>query len=153
MKKLLVLMIFVLGNLTLNAQVARVKLAKDTSENPVFVINDQIIAGSSILKSIPEEYFSEMKVFKDRTIGSKMLFVDQQNPGIVTLEIQKEFEAKSQSEINKFFGLDSETDLYVNGYLVEDKDLRLYASSIAKVEVLKKDYLRLKTAVLNISLN
>ena len=94
-----------------------------------------------------------MKVFKDKTIGSKMLFVDQQNPGIVTLEIQKEFEAKSQSEINKFFGLDSETDLYVNGYLVEDKDLRLYASSIAKVEVLKKDYLRLKTAVLNISLN
>ena len=153
MKKLLILMIFVLGNLTLNAQVARVKLAKDASEKPVIIINNQIIAGSRILKSISEKNISEMKIFKDKAISSKTLFVDQQNPGIVTLEIQKEFEAKSQSEINKFFGLNSETDVYVNGYLVEDKDLRLYASSIAKVEVLKKDYLMLKTEVLNISLN
>ncbi len=94
-----------------------------------------------------------MKVFKYKAIGSKVLFVDQQNPGIVTLEIQKKFETKSQSEINKFFGLDNETDIYVNGYLVEDKSLKLYSSSIAKVEVLEKDHLRLKTAVLNILLN
>ena len=94
-----------------------------------------------------------MKVFKYKAIGSKVLFVDQQNPGIVTLEIQQEFETKLQSEINKFFGLDNETDIYVNGYLVEDKKLRLYNSSIAKVEVLEKDYLRLKTSVLNISMN
>ena len=71
----------------------------------------------------------------------------------MTLEIQQEFETKLQSEINKFFGLDNETDIYVNGYLVEDKKLRLYNSSIAKVEVLEKDYLRLKTSVLNISMN
>ena len=82
-----------------------------------------------------------------------MLFADQRNPGIVTIKIQEEFETKSQSEINKFYGLDSETDLYINGYLVEDKSLKLYSSSIAKVEVLEKDHLRLKTAVLNISLN
>ena len=153
MKKLLILMICVLGALSVNAQVKHVKLARDTSEKPVFIINDQIIAGNSILKSIPEEYFSEMKVFKYKAIGSKVLFVDQQNPGIVTLEIQKKFETKSQSEINKFFGLDNETDIYVNGYLVEDKSLKLYSSSIAKVEVLEKDHLRLKTAVLNILLN
>ena len=71
----------------------------------------------------------------------------------MTLEIQQEFETKLQSEINKFFGLYNETDIYVNGYLVEDKKLRLYNSSIAKVEVLEKDYLRLKTSVLNISMN
>ena len=57
MKKLLILMICVLGALSVNAQVKHVKLARDTSEKPVFIINNQIIAGSSILKSIPEEYF------------------------------------------------------------------------------------------------
>ena len=153
MKKLLILVISVLGALSVNAQVKHVKLVRDTSEKPVFIINDQIIAGSTILKNIPEKNFSEMKVFKDKAIGSKVLFVDQQNPGIVTLEIRQEFETKLQSEINKFFGLDNETDIYVNGYLVEDKKLRLYNSSIAKVEVLEKDYLRLKTSVLNISMN
>jgi len=150
MKKLLFLIICFLGTLAVNAQVKHVKVVRDT-ETPVFMINNQIIAGSSILKSIPEENFSEMQFFKDKAIGSKVLFIDQQNPGIVTLEIQKEFETKSQSEINKFFGLDSETDMYINGYLIEDKDLRLYSSSIAKVEVLEKDYLRLESKVLNIS--
>ena len=66
MKKLLILVISVLGALSVNAQVKHVKLVRDTSEKPVFIINDQIIAGSRVLKNIPEKYFSEIRVLRTK---------------------------------------------------------------------------------------
>ncbi|MDN3595797.1 hypothetical protein [Zunongwangia endophytica] len=152
MKKLVILMICLLGTLAASAQVTRVKLAKDTSEKPLLIINDAIIAGESELKVIPKNSISEMEIIKDKSVGTKNLFADHENPGLLFLTVQDEFVTKSQSEVNEFFGLDSKIDVYINGYLVENKKLKILSRSIDKVEIMEKDQLRLKTAVLNISL-
>lgn len=153
MKSLLNLIFLMFVICSTSAQIANPKIVIDNSQKPVMIINDQIIAGKSELNAMPKTSISEMKFLKDKALGSKVLFADQENPGVITLKSNDDFVTKSQSEINDFFGLDSDTDIYVNGYLIENKNLKLLSSSIAKVEVLKKDYLRLKTAVLNISLN
>jgi len=51
-----------------------------------------------------------------------------------------------------FFGLNADTDLYVNGFLLENKNYKIASNSIAKIEIIEPDNLFLDRRVLNISI-
>jgi len=63
-----------------------------------------------------------------------------------------DLESKTQEELNEFFGLNSDNDLYVNGFLLENKEYKISSNSIAKVEVLEADDVFLHNPVLNITI-
>jgi hypothetical protein len=54
--------------------------------------------------------------------------------------------------LNVFFGLNEENDIYVNGYLLENKNQKISSESIVGIELIKADNFRLKKSVLNIEL-
>ena len=51
-----------------------------------------------------------------------------------------------------FFSLNEENDIYVNGYLIENKNQNISSESIMGIELIKADNFRLKKSVLNIKI-
>ena len=52
--------------------------------------------------------------------------------------------------MNSFFGLNEENDIYVNGYLIENKNQNISSESIVGIKLIKADNFRVKKPVLNI---
>ncbi|MGB5428478.1 hypothetical protein [Eudoraea sp.] len=123
------------------------------TEKPILIINDTIIGSVDLLNKISSEKVSELHVFKERKLGSTCLFIEnKENAGIIVANINHEFKLKSQKELNDFFGLNEKNDVYVNGYLIENKNQKISSESIVGIELIKADSLRLKNSVLNIEI-
>ena len=106
-----------------------------------------------MLNKISSDKVLELNIFKERKLGSTYLFIEnEKSVGIITANINHEFKLKSQKELNVFFGLNEENDIYVNGYLLENKNQKISSESIVGIELIKADNFRLKKSVLNIEL-
>ena len=123
------------------------------SESPLVLINDSIIGSFRLLNSVSKEQILELDLARDKEIGSKMLFLpEEKKNGLLIARIKKNLKIKTQQELNQFFGLEPIGDIYVNGYLLEDKNISIAVNSMKKVEVIPADDLFLKKPVLNISI-
>lgn len=123
------------------------------SEAPLVLINDSILGNFQLLNSVSKEQIVELDIQKSKEIGTKTLFLPEgRTSGLLVATVNKEFKTRSQQELNKFFGLEASNDIYVNGYLLEDKNFLVSAESIKKIEVIPADDLFLKKDVLNISI-
>ena len=123
------------------------------SEAPLVLINDSILGNFQLLNSISKEQILELDIKKGKEIGAKKLFLpEEKNSGLLIATVKKEFKTRTQQELNQFFDLDPANDIYVNGYLLEDKSFLISAESIKKIEVIPADDLFLKKEVLNISI-
>ena len=135
------------------AQNQNSKISIMKAENPILIINDTIIGSIDLLNKISSDKVLELNIFKERKLGSTHLFIDiEKSAGIITANINHEFKLKSQKELNVFFGLNKENDIYVNGYLLENKNQKISSESIVGIELIKADNFRLKKSVLNIEL-
>jgi|TARA_B110000879_G_scaffold190348_1_gene254665 hypothetical protein len=135
------------------AQNQNSKISIMKAENPILIINDTIIGSIDLLNKISSDKVLELNIFKERKLGSTHLFIDiEKSAGIITANINHEFKLKSQKELNVFFGLNEENDIYVNGYLLENKNQKISSESIVGIELIKADNFRLKKSVLNIEL-
>lgn len=122
-------------------------------EKPILIINDTIIGSIDLLNKISSDKVVELNVFKERKLGSTYLFIEnEKNAGIIIANINHEFKLKSQKELNAFFGLDVENDIYVNGYLIENKNQNISSESIVGIELIKADNFRLNKPILNIEI-
>jgi|AntDeeMinimDraft_5_1070356.scaffolds.fasta_scaffold01880_2 predicted nucleotidyltransferase len=102
---------------------------------------------------MPKENIAKLKVSKNKKLSSTTLFLDEkQNRGIIEAEIEGDFESKTQKQLNSFFGLKETNPVYVNGYLIENKERNILTKSIKKIELIKADKLRLEKDVLNITI-
>ena len=135
------------------AQNQNSKISIMKAENPILIINDTIIGSIDLLNKISSDKVLELNIFKERKLGSTYLFIEnEKSAGIITANINHEFKLKSQKELNVFFGLNEENDIYVNGYLLENKNQKISSESIVGIELIKADNFRLKKSVLNIEL-
>lgn len=123
------------------------------SDKTLLIINDTLIASSDFLNKMSPDSILELTVFKDTELSSTYLFLDNKhNAGIIRAVIKNKFISKSQNELNRFFGLDEANDVYVNGYLLQNKNQDILTESIKNIELIKADNFRLKKAVLNIEI-
>ena len=121
------------------------------TEKPILIINDTIIGSVDLLNKISSEQVMELNIFKERKLGKTYLFIEnEKNAGIIKANINHEFKIKSQKELNSFFGLNEENDIYVNGYLIENKNQNISSESIVGIKLIKADNFRIKKPVLNI---
>ena len=135
------------------AQNQNSKISIMKAENPILIINDTIIGSIDLLNKISSDKVLELNIFKERKLGSTYLFIEnEKSAGIITANINHEFKLKSQKELNVFFGLNEENDIYINGYLLENKNQKISSESIVGIELIKADNFRLKKSVLNIEL-
>ena len=153
MKSILISFILLTFGLSIHAQNQNNKLHIINAEKPILIINDTIIASIDILNKIPSENISKLDIFKEMKLSSTHLFFNKkQHKGIIKAVINYEFKSKSQKELNRFFGLNEANDIYINGYLIEDKNQTVLVESIIGIEFIKADDFRLKKSVLNIKI-
>jgi hypothetical protein len=123
------------------------------AEKPIVIINDTIIGSIDLLDKVSSDNISALTIFKDRKLSATFLFIEsKKSAGLIIATIKHEFELKSQKELNIFFGLNETNDVYVNGYLIENKKQNISSESIIGIELIKADNFKLKNAVLNIEI-
>lgn len=153
MKSILKLLLILTTGFSTYAQNQNAKTSLTKSENPILIINDTIIGSIDLLNKISPDEILELNIFKERKLGSTYLFVEnEKSAGIIISNINHEFKFKSQKELNAFFGLNEDNDIYVNGYLIENKNQNISSESIVGIELIKADNFRLKKSVLNIEI-
>jgi hypothetical protein len=153
MKSILIAFVTLTIGLSTNAQNQNNKFYAVNSENPILIINDTIIANIDLLNKVPSENILNLNIFKESKLSETNLFIDKkQNEGIIKADIPHNFESKTQKELNEFFGLNEENDIYVNGYLIENKEQDVSTESIQKIELINADNIRLKKPALNITI-
>ncbi|WP_298539699.1 hypothetical protein [uncultured Aquimarina sp.] len=57
--------------------------------------------------------------------------------GLLLVEIDQTIESKTQSEINQFFGFRKNNPIYLDGYLIDNKDYKISTLAIEKIEKIK----------------
>lgn len=153
MKSILTLVLILFTGFSTYAQNQNSKISKMKAENPILIINDTIIGSMDLLNNISSDKVLELNIFKERKLGSTYLFIEnEKSAGIIIANINHEFKLKSQKELNVIFGLNEENDIYVNGYLIENKNQNISSESIVGIELIKADHFRLKKPVLNIEI-
>ena len=122
-------------------------------EQPLLVINDDIIASVEVLRNVKTDNLTKLDISKDGVLSQTSLFpMDKKTKGIIRGDINIDLDTKTQSELNSFFGLNPTNDIYVNGYLLEDKEQTISTLSIKTIDLRKADGLILKTTNLNITI-
>lgn len=154
MKNVSLLLVLMLG-FTSFAQTPR-KLSNfyvPEQEQPLLVINNEIIASVKVLKDVRTDKLSKLDISKHEELSQTSLFpMDKKTKGIIRSDINIDLDIKTQSELNLFFGLKPTNDIYVNGYLLEDKKQTIATISIKMIDLRKADGLILKTPSLNITI-
>lgn len=153
MKKLSFLLIFLIAGISSSAQSIQKRMYVRDNQNMVLILNNEIIGGLELLKSIPSNHIQEVNVNKEKKLSStKNLFFNNDKGGIMLAKTDYTIKTKSQEDLNSFFGLDPGTDVYVNGFLLENKKYRIASESIIKIEIIARDHQFIEKHVLNISI-
>jgi len=153
MKNVKLLLIFLIVGLSSHAQSIQKTLYVTDYQNMVLILNNEIIGSLDLLKSIPSNQIQELTIYKEETLSSKEnLFFNNDKGGIMVAKTEFDINTKNQEDLNEFFGLNANTDLYVNGFLLENKNYRIASNSITKIEIIDRGKLFLKRRVLNISI-
>lgn len=135
------------------AQNQNSKMSIIKTEKAILIINDSTIGSIDLLTKISSESVLELNIFKERKLSSTYLFIEnEKSPGIMIAKIKHEFKVKSQKELNNLFGLNEKNDIYVNGYLIENKNQNISSESIVGIELIRADNFRLEKSVLNIKI-
>ena len=153
MKSILTIFLILTIGISSYAQNQKSEISIMKTEKPILIVNDTIIGSADLLNKISPEKVLELNIFKERKLSNTYLFIENgKNVGIVKANINDEFKFKSQKELNIFFGLNEENDIYVNGYLIENKNQNILFESIVGIELIKADNFRVKKSVLNIEI-
>jgi hypothetical protein len=153
MKYILTFFLILTIELSTYAQNQNSEMSIRKTEKPILIINDTIIGSVDLLNKIPSNKVLELNIFKERKLSTNNLFIEnKKNAGIIMAKINHEFKLKTQKDLNIFFGMNEKNDIYVNGYLIENKNHNITTESIVGIELIKADNFRLKTFVLNIEI-
>jgi len=153
MKNVKLLLIFLIVGLSSNAQNNDQSIPIRDNQGMVLILNNEIIGSVDLLKSIPSSQIQELNIHKEEKLSTKEnLFYKNDNKGIMVGKTEFDIETKLQGDLNEFFGLNADTDLYVNGFLLENKNYKIASNSITKIEIIEPTNLFLDKRVLNISI-
>ena len=153
MKSILTFFLILTIGLSTYAQNQDLEISIMKTEKPILIINDTIIGSIDLLNKISSDKVLELNIFKERKLSTTYLYIEnKKNAGIIITKINHEFKLKTQKELNVFFGLNEKNDIYVNGYLIENKNQNISSESIVGIELIKADNFRTTIPVLNIEI-
>ena len=153
MKAIVTLFLTLTLGFSIHAQNQNATISLLKTEQPILIVNDTIIGSMNLLDGIPSDKVLDLNIFKEKPLSTTSLFVQNKKyTGIVTAIINREFKLKTQKELNAFFGLNENNDVYVNGHLIENQNQNIASESIVGIELVKADNFRRTTSVLNIEI-
>ncbi len=126
---------------------------KNTS-HPVVLINNHILGNVALmkkLKNLGKQH--ELNVIKGKNFSKSknILFFKEKIDDLVLIEIDAEIIVKTQKELNALFQFELTNDIYVNGFLIDDKKQMIALQSIKSIEIIQPDVVnKLKSAVINV---
>lgn len=138
MKRIITTIIFTFFFSNIYSQGSYVKLPKIESNCPTFIIEKDIIANESVIET-SKELIAEISVLKDKPNRKEHKFFNLTANGIIFVNLKKETTFKTQSELNEFFGIEKNNEVYINGYLIENSDYKIATEYITEIELVEPD--------------
>ena len=157
MNKTIILALLLLVTIKLFSQEEYVKLPQAKTQNPTYLYNSNIIGSENAItefgKSNKElkEQFNELSILKNKQNRKLNAYYNLTEYGMLFVDLKKEISSKTQTELNEFFGLKKKSDIYVDGYLVENKLYKICLTGTTEIEIVEPNYKNgLNETVLNI---
>lgn len=126
------------------------KLPFTKSNCPTIIIDKDIIANKNAIETA-KELIAEISVLKDKPNRKKHRFFNLTENGIIFVSLKKETAFKTQSELNEFFGIEKNNEIFVNGYLIENSDYKIATECIIEIELVEPDSKnKLENKVINV---
>ncbi|WP_027078009.1 hypothetical protein [Maribacter antarcticus] len=69
----------------------------------------------------------EISVLKDKQNRASSDYCNLTEQGILFVDLKEKIASRKQTELNEFFRMNNQTDIYADGYLVEHKGIRLHS--------------------------
>ena len=127
-----------------------VKLPTVKNNCPTIIIEKDIIGNDSAIGTT-KELIAEISVIKGKANRKEHKFFNLTENGIVFVSLKKETAFRTQSELNDFFGIEKNNEIYVNGYLIENSDYKIATECILEIELVEPDSEnKLKSKVINV---
>ena len=133
------------------------KLPNAKTQGPSYIFNKYIIGNEYLIKNLgtteeeAKEKVKEIAVLKDKGNRKSNEYFNLTERGILFVDLKVGLESKTQSDLNEFFGLEKNTKIYIDGYLLESTKYRIASRGIIDIEIVEPDNINaLKNRVLNI---
>ncbi|GAL61846.1 hypothetical protein [Algibacter lectus] len=133
------------------------KLPQAKTQKPTYIFNKTIIGSELLMKrlgSSKEEILkkvNKISVIKDKQSREFSDYYNLTGQGVLFVDLKEKPISKSQSELNDFFGLNKQNEIYIDGYLLESKKYRISLIGVTEIEIVEPDNINgLKSQVLNI---
>ncbi|WP_298487807.1 hypothetical protein [uncultured Maribacter sp.] len=157
MKKITGFLFVLLVSLNVFSQDAYIKLPQAKTKNLSYIFNKNVIGNESIFKSLGnteqevKDKVEQLSVLIDKPNRETADYYNQTELGILFIDLKEKLTSKTQWELNEFFGLDKQTEVYVDGYLLESKKYKIALKAIVAMEIVEPNTTNsLKTRVLNV---
>ncbi|WP_442266659.1 hypothetical protein ACSIGC_02895 [Tenacibaculum sp. ZS6-P6] len=148
MKRIIFIFILVFSNIYSQNHYVKLPLTKNNC--PTFIIEKEIIANENVIATAKES-IDEISVLKDKSNRKKHKFFNLTENGIIFIRLKQKIAFKTQSELNDFFGLKKNNEVYVNGYLIEKSNYKIATDCIVEIELVEPDLEnKLKHKVVNV---
>ncbi|MFH4966067.1 hypothetical protein V8G69_13780 [Gaetbulibacter sp. M235] len=150
MNRIIFTIIFTFFFTNIYSQDTYVKLPFTKSNCPTIIIENDIIANENTIGAT-KELIAEISVLKDKPNRKEHKFFNLTENGIIFVSLKKETAFKTQSELNEFFGIENNNEIYVNGYLIENSDFKIATESIIEIELVEPNSKnKLENKVINV---
>nr|WP_298996640.1 hypothetical protein [uncultured Allomuricauda sp.] len=157
MNKPLVLLPLLFIALNVFSQENYIKLPNAKTKSPTYILNKNIIGNQYLVENLGDskeevlDKVNEISVLKYKPDRENSDFYNLTSQGLILVELKKSVPSKTQSELNDFFGMDAQSDIYIDGYLLESKKYKIAIEGITEIEIVEPDTLNgLGNSVLNI---
>lgn len=157
MKKITSFLFVLLVSINVFSQDAYIKLPQAKTKNLSYIFNKNVIGNESIFKSLGnteqevKDKVEQLSVLIDKPNRETADYYNQTEQGILFIDLKEKLTSKTQWELNEFFGLDKQTEVYVDGYLLESKKYKIALKAIVAMEIVEPNTTNsLKTRVLNV---
>lgn len=102
---------------------------------PTVIINDNIISNENFVKK-NKSLINQISIMKQKPNRKEHKFYNLSEYGVLFVKTNKKIKTKTQCELNRFFGIDKKNKIYINGYLVENRDYKIATESIIEIELI-----------------
>lgn len=157
MHKFITFLLILFVSLNLFSQDEYFKLPQAKTQKPFYIFNKKIIGNEYLAKSLKptddklNEQVKNVSVLIDKQDRKQNPDYNLSEHGVLMVDLKNKIASKSQFELNEFFGLDKQSEIYIDGYLLEDKKFRIALNGITEIEIVEPDSVNgLKSRVLNI---
>ena len=138
MNKIIFTFFFTFFFTNIYSQDTYVKLPTTKNNCPTIIIEKDIIANESAIGTT-KALIAELSVLTVKPNRKEHKFFNLTENGIIFVSLKKETAFKTQSELNKFFGIEKNNEIYVNGYLIENSDYKIATECIMEIELVEPD--------------